>query len=87
MDMNQRAYFSLDKEIESRSYRLYLPVGACWTEAVEITRQFYVAVQEIACAAEKKSLQEQQAAQPQEQPLEEIIAEVQDQGENNGSQE
>lgn len=51
--MNQVVYFTLEVDINGKPYRLSLPMGAAWTEAISAVEEIIEKVRGIADAAQK----------------------------------
>jgi hypothetical protein len=73
--MNQRLIFNLEKEVNGNLYRLCLPLGVQWTEALEVIKEFHEASIQLAQQATEKAAQE--APKSEEKPAEpiEVVAE------------
>lgn len=69
--MNQISYFTLEADINGMPYRLSLPVGAKWAEAIAGVEQMMEKIKEIAEIAQKNHAATQPVAEdPSTEPVE-----------------
>ena len=61
--MNQIAYFTIEADINGKPYRLSLPMGTAWAEAISAVEEIVSKVKEIADIAQKNHEESQKAAE------------------------
>jgi hypothetical protein len=76
--MNQILTLSLEKEIEGKVYRLALPIGVAWSEAISVIQEFGSMAVALAQQAEEAAKAQQSSAPAAQDPLEASAEPVQE---------
>jgi len=72
--MDQIFTVVLTEKVNERVYSLNLPIGAPWSEAIEVTQFFAQAVANLAADSEKQAAERAAAQEPIDVPVEQVDA-------------
>jgi hypothetical protein len=76
--MDQIFTVVLTEKVNERVYSLNLPIGAPWSEAIEVTQFFAQAVANLAADSEKQAAERAAAQEPIDVPVEQVEPAVED---------